>query len=366
MTCESLHMVALVGRRDKPTDALRDYCDWLGQALTRSGVALELVEVNLDREKTSTALVQLWMRSKAWKGRWVLMQYTALSWSRRGFAFAALAVVWVLHRRGARTAIVFHDSQGARGDRIIDLIRRACQHWTMRRIYRLADRSIFTIPIDKIAWLAESPSKAIFIPIGANIPESFARTKEASLPSNQPKTVAVFGVTGGSRIDREVQDIAHAMRYARKNHPRLHLMVLGRNSVEAEESLRRALEGVDLRITIFGLLAAQEITDVLSHSDVLLFVRGPISATRGTAIAAIACGLPIVAFEGPDTCFPITEAGLCLAPYHDRDALAAALDQVLSDDGFRQGLCRRSLTAHARYFSWQKIAERFVEELANG
>jgi glycosyltransferase involved in cell wall biosynthesis len=366
MTCVAPHMVALVGRRDKPTDALRDYCEWLGQALRHSGVALELAEVNLDREKTLTALVQLWMQSKAWKGRWVLMQYTALSWSRRGFPFAALAVVWTLHRRGARTAIVFHDSQGSCGNRTIDRIRRGCQRWTMRRTYRLADRSIFTVPIEKIAWLSESPAKACFIPIGANIPENSPPTKETLLTPNQPKTVAVFGLTGGKWIAPEVQDIAHAMRYARNNHPHLRLMVLGRNSAEAEDSLRRALEGVDVTITVLGLLPAREITQNLSNSDVLLFVRGPITATRGTAIAAIACGLPIVAFDGPDTCFPITEAGLCLAPYHDREALAAALDHVLSDDGFRQGLSHRSVTAHADYFSWQRIAKRFVEELENG
>jgi len=365
MTCATSHFVALVGRRDEPTDGLRDYCDWLAKALGRSGVALELVEVNLDHETAVIALVQLSLRSKTWKGRWVLMQYTALSWSRRGFPFAALAVVWVLNQQRARTAIVFHDSEGSRGDRTIDRIRRACQHWIMRQAYRLANRSIFTIPFEHVEWLPKNPVKATFIPIGANIPGPEGPLDGRCPGASQSKTVVVFGITGGDEIAREVRDITCAMRYVSEKHSQLRLVVVGRNSTEAETSLRRALQGTDVVVDILGVIPAREITRSFLCADVLLFVRGPIAATRGSAIAGIACGLPIIGYAGPETGFPITEAGLQLVPYRDRDALAVALDRVLSNYQLRQDLRWRSLRAYSDYFSWEKIAERYVVELTS-
>ena len=114
---------------------------------------------------------------------------------------------------------------------------------------------------------------------------------------------------------------------------------------------------------MLGLLDADEVSNVLANSDVMLCVRGVIFPRRGSAIAGISCGLPIVCYGGPETTFPITEAGLELVPYRDRDALAKAVSRVLSDDRLREELRIRSVRAHIEYFSWEKIAERFVAEL---
>ena len=38
-------MIALLGRRDSPTDALEDYCAWLGRALEARGWTLVPVRV---------------------------------------------------------------------------------------------------------------------------------------------------------------------------------------------------------------------------------------------------------------------------------------------------------------------------------
>src|SRR5580692_4981965 len=70
-------LVALVGKRDEPTDALRDYCAWLGQALGRRSIAMETVEVLWDGKGWLRALAKLWKQSGEWRGRWVVLQYTA-------------------------------------------------------------------------------------------------------------------------------------------------------------------------------------------------------------------------------------------------------------------------------------------------
>ena len=146
-------IVALLGRPDAPTDALEDYCEFLGRALERAGQPMEIRRVPWAERGWLAGLAWLWRESGAWRGRWVLVQYTALVWSRRGIPLGVLAVLWVLRVRGARIAIVFHDAVPYAGERWVDRIRRAIQIWVMRREYSLAERSIMTVPVATVAWL---------------------------------------------------------------------------------------------------------------------------------------------------------------------------------------------------------------------
>jgi glycosyltransferase involved in cell wall biosynthesis len=143
----------------------------------------------------------------------------------------------------------------------------------------------------------------------------------------------------------------------------LQLTVLGRNSEEAGGRLQSALDGAPLRVSVLGLLPAAEVARALSSADALLFVRGHVSSRRTSAIAGIACGLPVVAYRGEETGFPITEAGVVLVDQGDHQALADALCRVLTDDEWRQELCRRNVRAQRTHFSWEAIARRFLEAL---
>jgi hypothetical protein len=88
-------ITTLLGLRDYPTDGIEDYCLWLRQALARWGVALQLVRVPWAEKGWFYALRWLWQEARAWQEQWVLVQYTALSWSRRGFPIG-----FMLHARG--------------------------------------------------------------------------------------------------------------------------------------------------------------------------------------------------------------------------------------------------------------------------
>jgi glycosyltransferase involved in cell wall biosynthesis len=101
----------------------------------------------------------------------------------------------------------------------------------------------------------------------------------------------------------------------------------------------------------------------LACCDVLLFVRGGISSRRGSAIAGIACGLPVVALDGPETASPITEAGVVFADPKRQSGLGEALLRVLSDAEYRGLLAERSRRAQEKYFSWRAIAARYAEAL---
>jgi len=96
----------------------------------------------------------------------------------------------------------------------------------------------------------------------------------------------------------------------------------------------------------------------------MLFARGPISSRRGSAIAGIACGLPVIAEEGSELAPPMNEAGVILVPEESvPEGFGVALARVLSDPSYRASLTQRSRDAQSRYFSWSVIARQYAQAL---
>ena len=118
-------LVALLGCHDEPTDGVEDYCIFLEKALRLRRAAMELVRVPWAERGWLAALRWLWRESAKWHGRWVLVQYTALGWSRRGFPLGFLPVLFLLQRRKLSIAVIFHDARAYPGTRWVDRIRRA-------------------------------------------------------------------------------------------------------------------------------------------------------------------------------------------------------------------------------------------------
>lgn len=362
-------IISLLGRRDHPTDGVVDYCRFLSQAFASRGIDSAADQVNWEEVGWGRALWDLWRKSATWRGDWTLVQYTALMWSRHGFSFGFLLVLLVLRLHHARMAMVFHDPEPYSGQRLVDRLRRACQLLVVRLAYRLSDRSILNVPLESVSWLSPQPKKANFIPVAANIP--LANCGKGVPPANAndedghatASTIAVFAITDAGDISREVADIAFAATAAAERLPRVRLLTLGRGSVESEASFRQALKGSPVEFNALGILPAAEVSRVLSSSDVSLFVRGTISTRRGSAMASIACGVPLVAYADAYLPAPLAEAGVLGVRYRDREALAGAAVRVLSDRKLWAELHNRSGRAHQTYFSWEAVAARFVEVL---
>jgi glycosyltransferase involved in cell wall biosynthesis len=357
-------IIALLGRRDTPTDAVEEYCQYLGEALQEHGYDLKMERVAWEESGWSGAMRKLRGHAKEWNGAWVLVQYTALAWSARGFPLRFPRVLKTLKAIGVRVAVVYHDVEPYEGTRVIDRMRRRAQLRTMREALRVSEAAIFTVPMEKLSWFQRRRGNPFFIPVGANLPASKLPASPRQHNSTDDKlTIAVFGITGGNAGKKEIENIAEAVRFAVSRVKNLRLVVLGRHEQDAEAGLRESLEETAVDLHVFGILSAEDVAQKLSLSDVLLFVRAPISSRRGSAIAGIACGLPVVAFEGTETAPPITEAGLALySPQREGD-LGDALVRVLEDERYRTTLAQRSWQAQAQYFSWRAIAARYAELL---
>ncbi|MHB8485078.1 MAG: glycosyltransferase family protein [Candidatus Acidiferrales bacterium] len=358
--------LALLGRLDLPTDGVRDYCVQLSAAFGRRGECLDIAEVRWENKGWLATIGQLWKDSKKWRGRWVLFQYTALSWSRRGFPVGALAAIQILKLRGAKVCIVFHDIRYDQARGWKQRTRVAFQYGTMRTAFRWAARCILTVPAAQVPWLPRNSAKAAFIPVGSNVPETSRQEGNRGAELRGVPTVALFGVTEGAKGNSESEDISYVARYVISKTARLRLLIMGRGSLEAEAILRKDLDGSGVEVSVLGVMPPEQIGENLAKADVLLCIRGHISSRRGSAIAGIACGLPIVGYRGEETAFPITAAGVLLIDKGGRDGVAEALYRVLSDEKLREDLRQRSLAAEREYFSWGAIAAQFLRALSDG
>jgi len=356
-------LVALLGRRDEPTDAVEEYCHYLGAALRAHDFDLEVTRLPWVERGWSAALRELGQKAVDWRGQWVCVQYTALAWSTRGFPLRFLSVLDALRRADARVAVVYHDAGPFSGGRALDKLRRAVQLQIMRRALRCSDLAIFTVPLNAISWFGAPPDNAAFIPVGANLPVLGLKENRTCKGPQDALRVAVFGITGGEAGRRESARIVNAMRFAATSMGRLELRAFGRHADDCASALREGLRDVPVDVQVNGVLPAEQVVTELGAADALLFVRGAISTRRGSAIAGISCGLPVIAERGAETSGPIEEAGVVLVSADKPAEFGEALLRVLTNAEYRAQLAERSRLAQEKYFSWQAIAARYAEEL---
>jgi glycosyltransferase involved in cell wall biosynthesis len=114
-----------------------------------------------------------------------------------------------------------------------------------------------------------------------------------------------------------------------------------------------------VELSVGGVIGPDQVVRKLSACDVLLFVRGNISTRRGSAIAGIACALPVIADSGSETASPITDTGVVLVSPEQPDDRNAALLRVLSDAAYHTDLAARSRATYQAHFAWTAIAARF-------
>jgi glycosyltransferase involved in cell wall biosynthesis len=353
--------IALFGRHDTPADGLADYGANLGRALAKHNIDLRPARVDWVEKTWLGALRNLFCESKDWRGRWVILQYTSLGWSRRGFPIGALVSLAILRLHGANFAMMFHEPSGTAGPRLIDRIRCGFQNWTVRTLHRFSRKSIFTVPLNTVPWLSSAAEHSAFIPLGPNIPENLANRSASANRDGARKTVVVFCVSEPPHHQREVIDISHAVRAAASAGVKLRVVFVGRGTCEARDEIDRAFQGTQIEVCNRGLCAAAEVTRIFSESDAMLAVRGRLYLRRGSALAGLACGLPIIGYEGAAEGTIIRNAGIALVPFGDRAALGAALRDILTNPDLWKEMHEKNLRIQQTVFSWDVIAASYVD-----
>lgn len=151
---------------------------------------------------------------------------------------------------------------------------------------------------------------------------------------------------------------------------RVTLRLLGgpdRSSAPAEALLAAAADrGLEHTVDFSGILSAQDPSDALASCTILLFAHtvGPVSL-NGTLAASFACGVPLVAIDGPD-CWPKlrqSEATRVVVP--TSHALAESIQSLLADEQLRDQLGMRGRLLAEREMSIARTANMVTDLLDN-
>jgi glycosyltransferase involved in cell wall biosynthesis len=146
----------------------------------------------------------------------------------------------------------------------------------------------------------------------------------------------------------------------------LHIVFLGRGTREADDDIANVFAGIPVKVTNLGLCELGEVGRVLAESDAMLCVRGNLNLRRGSALAGIACGVPMLAYAGAAEGTPLMDAGIEFVPNGDPEALGAALIRVLTNGALQQVMRERNRRVYRSHFSWDTIAAAFVSSLIEG
>ena len=350
----------VLGKRSFPTCGVADHSMRLAEALSRRS-NVTLMHVHWSELGWLRAMIALHKQYRRNPQDWVVMQFTPLAWSDRGFAVGALFVAILTRLSGEKLAIIMHDPIAFTGTRWRDVFRRHTQQVVMRRLVGWVHVAFVTLEPSKLPWADDRlRNRLIQLPVGSNFPSPARYTQGLN---RSIFSVLVFGVTKG-REWHEAEEIATIMKAVSNKVAGVRLVVLGNGSRSVEHLLKQALLEANVIVTTTGILTSEQVGEWLCNSDALLFVRGVVSARRGTVIAAISHSLPIVGYEGCETGWPVTKAGVALAPQGNWMELATALIRLAKDSRWRENSRRLSRKAFEQYFDWDGIALRMEKELS--
>ncbi|TAK66839.1 MAG: glycosyltransferase [Dehalococcoidia bacterium] len=299
----------------------------------------------------------------------VSFQYVPHMYGRGGVAAGAAALPWLLRRAGApcvvstmheiasrwearprRTAAAFaHRAQAmliaAASDRLVATnaaYARQLRRWTRGRR-----------PVSEI------PAGASILP--ARHGASGVATLRSSLGGDRQALVGEFSPFA---VGKQPQAL---IALARQLGPVAQLVLIG--GLRADDARRAAFEraaadaGVSDRITWTGQLSPSDVSRHLAALDLYVHTHIAGASPRSTTlVTALAHGLPIVAFDGPETGSSL-RAAACLVPAGDVDALGRMAESMLEDPHARTEAGVRARDLHERGFRWDVIARTLMEAL---
>jgi glycosyltransferase involved in cell wall biosynthesis len=292
----------------------------------------------------------------------LLVQYVphAFGWKAMNLPFC----LWLRTRRREEVWIMFHEVSYPLGP------HQPWKHNLLGRITRLmagltargADRVFVSIP----AWatvlrqLAPQAPPAQWLPVPSNLPtradpEAVALARRQASPDLHSMVIGHFGTFGAHvTIDLRAVIVQVLTRDRRRR-----ALLLGRGSDVFAAELERAEPSLAGRLTAPGSLPAEEVVAHLAACDVLVqpYPDG-VSSRRGSVMAGLALGLPIVTTNGELTepLWRRTQAVL-LAQAADVPGLVRLTEKVLDDGGRRAALGAEGARLYRQWFDVARVTE---------
>jgi glycosyltransferase involved in cell wall biosynthesis len=288
--------------------------------------------------------------------RRVLVQYVpqAFGWKGMNVPFC----LWLCLRRRERTWVMFHEVavplrwRQPLSHNVLGLVTRFMAALLGRR----ADRVL----VSTTTWESLLPrgKPVTWIPIPSNVPTAVApavvRDARARVTTD-PDAVVVGHFSSSVLAGRGL--VAGVLPRLLAAHPRRIGLLVGQGSRQLAAELIQTHPGLASRLHATGTLPGNAVADHLAACDLLLqpFPDG-VSTRRGTVMAGLALGLPIVTSDGSST-EPLwrAEPAVVLAPAASTADLLAATEGVLADAERRERLRIQAAALYGRCFTLERV-----------
>ncbi len=230
-------------------------------------------------------------------------------------------------------------------------------HWLLKR----ADAILVATQahIDSSPYLREFRDKCVIVPYGIDPEEYERRPHLKPLQSLLHDPTAKKVLFTGRLVYYKGADIL--LEAFAKQHQNAELFLAGTGVLEAELKERAASLGIAERVHFLGRRMTPELRDMFADCD--LFVLPSVANSEAFGIVqleamvygkpvintALPTGVPLVSIDG--------ETGLTVPPA-DPDALAAAMEKLLSDDALREQYGKAARERVLSDFSLQTVMKK--------
>ncbi|MFI8927949.1 stealth conserved region 3 domain-containing protein [Streptomyces sp. NPDC053474] len=222
---------------------------------------------------------------------------------------------------------------------------------------------LFAPRLDALVTLTERTREWIAESLGATAPE-LAVIPNAVPDGFRPRAdggskviVMAARLTGEKRVDHAVRAFARLA----DAHPDWTLRIFGGG--HREPSLRRLVDAFGLQDRIELLGPCQDMAAEWAKAGLTLMTAGHNEAFPLVLLEALAAGVPVVAYDvltGPAEIVRHRVDGL-LVPPGEIERLAAAMDELMSDDATRLGYARAAREGVYARFSSQRVTAMWEE-----
>lgn len=369
--------VVMIGASSQTTCGVRDQARVLAEALELRGTAVETVWWERDDSwnliRTYRELIN-WASSLCLKVQQeqpdcILWHYSGFSWGYRGVPFFTMAATRRVARAGRPIVLYGHElvyPWGVRGWRgtVLATTQRLVLLPLVHRSAALVVNSDNVMEwLYSRRWLPHRP--AAMVPVFSNLPPRIAKQASPSIGSSPP-SLGIFGYGSASFLPEPVID---GIALLRDRGIEACLVMIGAPGPDSasgrswSEAATRA--DCDRNVRFTGILDLREVARELQAVDIVIFPDwpGPMSR-RSSLAAALALGLPVVAFEGPyrwETL--VAEDAVALVPPNAR-SLAKVLEQLFTNVKMRVEQGERGLLFYCERMEPNLAAVRLIDFLS--
>jgi glycosyltransferase involved in cell wall biosynthesis len=329
---------------------VRDHAFLLAEALGREHVSCSMHWLSTREQSlaSSRAEIRTWTSALASEldsaqPDAILWHYSIFAYSHRGMPLFVHPLLAALSRTGVPVIAIMHElaypwrKGGLKGD-----VWAATHRVALFEVVR-ACRAVIVTADFRAEWLSSRrwlPTRPVAVaPVFSNLPPPASAPRRAD-------AVPVVGLFGYSFAPATVSLVLDAVRRLSDRGVRLQLLLLGAPGASSPvaELWRRSAEslGVAQALSFSGTLSAQELSDALAGTDMLVYADAAgLASRKGTLAGSLASGRPLIALEGRRRWSELLDAEAALVVPRGSDALAGAVQALLADEGAREALGAR-------------------------